>query len=156
MLSGSWASLYTQGLSTPTIFQLRTPQSSTQETTLSCEEIQVQNRSCSHGAATYSRTLQAASQTISFFPRTSPRQIPFSAPLPQALPPEAPHCRALASRPAGLYQKGSCDLSTSGGACKEVCNGNRSFVLNVCALLPTGPWAAHSNAHAKMRCQPGA
>ena len=46
-------SLYTQGFPTATILQLQTQQSSSaQETTSSCEEFQVQNCSCSHGAAT--------------------------------------------------------------------------------------------------------
>ena len=47
------ASLYTDRFPTATILQLQTQQSSSaQETTLSCEEFQVQNCSCSHGAAT--------------------------------------------------------------------------------------------------------
>ena len=46
-------SLYTHRFLTATILQLQTQQSSSaQETTLSCEEFQVQNCSCSHGAAT--------------------------------------------------------------------------------------------------------
>ena len=52
-LIGTCSSLYTQGFPTATILQLQTQQSSSaQETTLSCEEFQVQNCSCSHGAAT--------------------------------------------------------------------------------------------------------
>ena len=52
-LSSCEASLYTQRFPTATILQLQTQQSSSaQETTLSCEEFQVQNCSCSHGAAT--------------------------------------------------------------------------------------------------------
>ena len=58
---GEADSLYTQRFPTATILQLQTQQSSSaQETTLSCEEFQVQNCSCSHGAAAQQPQLRAA------------------------------------------------------------------------------------------------